>query len=192
MKSIAKKVLIIAFVIVFFVFCSFINYRDISSYDIVSGIAIDYENDMWTVTCEICLPSSSNDFASKAEYVKGSDFTIEKALYQAGLDSTNILYTDSVQLYLISEQAARMPQLNEYLLSSECNLRAVAVTTKGRAADILTKEKESNQRAKSLALADKLKSLGKELNCAKPHVMTFVKGKTDIVIFEDGKANKRS
>ena len=191
MKAVGKSVIAIALVAVFAILCSFIKYHDISSYDMVSGIAIDYENNVWTVTCEICLPSSSDDFASKAEYVKSKSFTLEKALNQAGLESSNMLYTESVQLYLINEEASKQPQLIEFLLSSKCNLRAVAVLVKGKATDVIASEKESNQRAKSLSLADKIKNLSKDFDCDDPHVMTFVKGKTGIVISEEGVLKKR-
>lgn len=186
-----KRILFIVFAIVFIVFSSFVRYNDVSSYDIVSGISFDYDGDLWTVTCEICLPSSSNDFGSQAEYVKGTGFTLADALYNAGLQSSNILYIDSVQLYLVSDTVAQNREIYDYFGSKNANLRAVAVITEGEASKVLGSEKQSNDRAKSLSLADKLKAFCRDNGDPLPHVITLVKSGGSVRINKDGLPERR-
>lgn len=187
-----KKVGIAVLLLLFIIFSSLIRYNDVSKFDIVSGIAIDFDGERWSTVCEVCLPSSTNDFGSRAEYVKGTGFTLADALYNAGLKSTNILFTESSQLYVIGDKALqKSEELERFFTNSEANLRAVAVISKKSAEQILQTEKEANSRAKSLSLAEKLKSFCKENGYDMPYVMNFIKNGGSICISEDGLAERR-
>ncbi len=187
-KGIRITILVVAFIVL----SSFCRFHTVSKYDIVSGISIDYKNGEYNVVCEISMPSSNNDFGSKATYVKGNGFTIAKALENTGLKSQNQLYLDSVQLYLISDKAFENDELKQYLKSENVNLRAVAVLCEGDAADVLYSEKESNERAKSLSLCEKLKSICREQKLPLPHVVTLLKTGGEIYINRDKLAQRRT
>lgn len=182
MKKSYRILLIFVIISLFAILSSFIDYNDLSSYDIVSGISFDYDGENWTVVCEICLPSSNNDFGSSAEYVKAKGLTPKSALKKAGLKSPNLLYTDSVQLYLFNNNAFSNDELKEFFMSEGCNIRAVAICVDGNAADLLFDEKESNQRAKSLSLADKIKNMSKYWSIPMPTVSNYLKNKNQIFI----------
>ena len=187
-----KKIVIVIFILLFIVFSSFINFTDISKYDIVSGIAIDYDGYRWSVVCEVCLPSSSNDFGSSAEYVKGIGFTLSDALYNAGLKSSDILYTESAQLYVINENCMQQgEQLSHFFVGDNANLRAVAIISKQKAEKVLHDEKDSGSRAKSMTLADKLGAFCKENGYDMPHVMNFLKNGGSVIISKDGLPERR-
>ena len=188
-----KKISAVFVLLLFIVFSSFIKYKDISKYDIVSGIALDFDGKKWTVLCEVCLPSSTNDFGSSAEYVKGSDFTLENALYNAGLKSNNVLYIESAQLYIIGEKALqKSDELENFFMRKDSNLRAIVVTSHKNVEEILQQEKEGETRAKSLSLAEKLKSFCKENNYDMPHVMNFLKDGGSVRISNDGLIERRA
>jgi len=187
-----KKIAIIVFILLFVVFSSFISFTDISRYNIVSGIAIDFDGNRWSTVCEVCLPSSSNDFGSRAEYVKGTGFTLADALYNAGLKSSDILYTESAQLYVINESCMqKSEQLYQFFSGNDVNLRAVATLSEQSAEKVLHDEKDSGSRAQSLALADKLGTFCKENGYDMPYVMNFLKNGGSIVISKDGLPERR-
>lgn len=185
-KKYSSRIFIVLLIITFIVFSALVHYKDISRYNIVSGISFDFDGEHFFATCEICLASTTDDFGSKAEYVKGSGFTPSEALYNAGLQSTGTLYTDSVQLYLISKQAAATTEITDFLMSDISNLRAVAVMTEGSASEILNSEKESGTRAKSLSLAEKLKGICRDNGMDIPHVVSYVKTGGEIYVSADG------
>ncbi len=187
-----KKISVGIVLLLFIVLSSFIKYKDISKYDIVSGIAVDFEDDKWTAVCEVCLPSSTNDFGSRAEYVKGTGFTLADALYNAGLKSTNILYTESAQLYVIGENALqKSDELETFFMREDSNLRATVVTSQQNIEKILQKEKEGETRAKSLSLAEKIKAFCKQNGYDMPHVMNFLKDGGSVGISNDGLIERR-
>ncbi len=189
-KSIKPKLYTALFIVTFFVLSFFSHYQTISKYDIVSGVAIDLKNDVYTIVCEVYLPSSDNDFGSKAEYVKGTGFTVEEAFYNANLKSTNRLYMDSVQMYVISDSAFVKNDVKEYFKSEFVNYRAVAVLCEDEAAKILYSEKESSSRAKSLSLSQKIKSFCSEQHLGRPNVISLFKKGGKIYINRDGLIQK--
>ncbi len=180
------KIYVTVLIIAFFVLSFFGNYQTISKYDIVSGLSIDEKNGVYTVVCEISMPSSNNDFGSKAEYVKGTGFTIESAIDNANLKSTNRLYLDSVQLYVISRRAFDKKDVKNYLKSDYTNYRAVAILCDGDASKVIYSEKESTSRAKSLSLSQKIKSFCSEQKLNKPNVITLIKNGGNVHINRDG------
>ena len=139
------------------------SFSEISDYDVVSGIALDYEKGEWIVTCEICMPFEN-----------------------AGRRSANILYTGGNQLYLIGENARGKDQLREYFLKDDINLRAVTVYTRGKAAKIFEHAKEDeNSRAKSLATAKKVSRFCSENHLPSPKVTEYLKGNIVVTISEN-------
>ena len=177
-------------VVTFFALSFFSRYQTISKYDIVSGVSIDVKNSVYTVVCEVSMPSSDNDFGSKAEYVKGIGFTFKSALDNANLKSTNRLYFDSVQLYVVSFEAFSDTQIQNCLKSEFVNFRAVAVLSESDAANVLYSEKESESRAKSLSLSQKLKSFCNEQKLSSPNVISLLKDGGEIYINRDGLVQK--
>lgn len=184
------KIYVTVLIILFFVFSFFSRYHTVSKYDIVSGMSIDEKNGVYTVVCEVSVPSSSNDFGSKAEYVKGTGFTLESAIDNANLKSTNRLYLDSVQLYVISNSAFSNKDIKNYLKSENVNYRAVAVLSENDASDVIYSEKDSKSRAKSLSLSQKLRSFCNEQKLSKPNVITLLKSGGDIFLNRDGLIQK--
>lgn len=162
------------------------SFSEISDYDVVSGIALDYEKGEWTVTCEICMPSADNDFGSSSIYVEGKGESLDSAFEDAGRRSANILYTGGNQLYLIGENARGKDQLREYFLKDDINLRAVTVYTRGKAARIFEHAKEDeNSRAKSLATAKKVSRFCSENHLPSPKVTEYLKGNIVVTISEN-------
>ncbi len=160
------------------------RYFEISDYDIVSGAAIDREQDGWLVTCEICVPSSDNDFGSACTYVEGRGETIEKAFERVNSASAGQLYTGCCQLYVIGP-SAQSERLYEYLLSDSVNLRAVTCLSKGQARDVLKSGKDSeNSRAKSLSVAKKVSRYCADSGKPSPKVTEYVKTGKAVVVSE--------
>lgn len=184
-KSLKIKLYVTILIIAFFVLSFFSRYQTISKYDVVSGMSIDIKNDVYTVVCEVLMPSSDNDFASKSEYVKGTGFTIESAIYNADLKSTNRLYLDSVQLYLVSRDAYSKTEVKNYFKTDSVNYRAVAVQCDGEAYRVLYNESDSTSRAKSLSLSQKIKSFCNEQKLSRPNVVRFIKSGGEIYINRD-------
>ena len=181
-----KNVVICAFFVVTFVVLTlFTSPKDISKYDLVSGIAIDYDQNIYTVTVEICT-ASTDDFLSKTNYVKGKGFTVDEALYKASLKNNNLMFLDSAQLYLIGEKAAKNKALADFLVSDSANVRATCVVTKGAASKVLKSESDSNSRAKSLSLSHKLKEMVNDQNGSVPNVISFLKNDNFVFINKDG------
>lgn len=189
-NSIKTKIYVTFLILSFFVLSFFGRYHTVSKYDIVSGMSIDVKNGVYTVVCEVSMPSSTNDFGSKAEYVKGTGFTVENALDNANLKSTNRLYLESVQLYIISRSAFEKNDIKNYLKSDYVNYRAVAVLSEGDASDVLYSEKDSASRARSLSLSQKLKSFCDEQKLSKPNVTALLKSGGEIYINRDGLMQK--
>jgi len=189
-KSLKTKLYIATLIVAFFVLSFFSRYQTISKNDIVSGTSIDIKNGVYTIVCEVSMPSSDNDFGSKAEYVKGTGFTLKEALYNADLKSTNRLYFESVQLYLVSRDAYSKKDVKEYFESEYVNYRAVAVACEGEASKVLYNEKDSSSRAKSLSLSQKIKSFCKEQRLNRPDVITFMRSGDEIFINRDGLLQK--
>ena len=181
MKKI-NVILLSALILCGVVFASFGDYSEISRYDIVSGIAIDLEKDKWIVTCEICVPSSDNDFASTVTYVTGEGYTLENAFEDASLKSSNDLFTDSTQLYLISKAAQQNNCLFEYLKSDAVNMRAVAVWTDGDAKDVFESDDSENSRAKSLSIANKIKEYCKQNGERAPKITELLKHSDNVFV----------
>ena len=162
------------------------SFSEISDYDVVSGIAVDYEEGSWRVTCEICMPSSDNDFGSSSIYVSGEGDTLESAFENAGRKSANILYTGCNQLYLIGKGARSSRELYEYFLKDDVNLRAVTVYTEGLAGDTLAGEKnDDNSRAKSLTIAKKVVRFCGEQGLPSPKVTEYLKDNFIVTVSED-------
>lgn len=185
-----NKFLVVVVLLCIVIFASFGKYSEISRYDIVSGIAIDLDEDKWIVTCEICVPSSDNDFASSVTYVTGEGYTLDNAFDDAALKSANDLFTDSAQLYLISNTAKDNNCLREYLKGDTVNLRAVAVWTDGIASEVFKTDDSENSRAKSVAIANKIKSYCKDNNEQTPKIIEIIKN-TDNVFVSDQKTPER-
>ena len=94
---------------------------------------------------------------------------------------------------MIGDQALqKSEEFERFFTNSEANLRAVAVISKKSAEQILQTEKEANSRAKSLSLAEKLKSFCKENGYDMPYVMNFIKNGGSIYISADGLAERRA
>ncbi len=190
-----KKIISVAFCVIstlcIIVFATFGEYSEISNYDIVSGIAIDLQDDKWTVTCEICVPSSDNDFASSVTYVTGTGYTLDNAFSNAALKSANELYTDSTGLYLISDTAKGNNCLYEYLKGDTVNLRAVAVWTECPAKDIFKSDDSENERSKSLAIAKKIKTYCRKNNAKTPGIIELLKD-SDYVFVSEQKTPERT
>ena len=162
------------------------SYSTINELDTVSGIAIDYKDDKWRVVCEICTPSSDNDYGSASVYVKGSADTLSGAFDEAGKASANILYTDCVQLYLVGEGARGKQELLNYFLQDNVNLRAVTANASPEAAIALCGEADSeNSRAKSMSIAKKVKRYCSENGLPSPRVTQYLKGKAGVGITKD-------
>ncbi len=189
-NSIKTKFFVTFLILTFFALSFFSRYQTVSKYDIVSGMSIDEKNGVYTIVCEVSMPSSNNDFGSKVEYVKGTGFTVESALDNANLKSTNRLYFDSVQLYVISHTAFEKNDIKNYFKSDYINYRAVAVLSEGDASNVLYSEKDSTSRAKSLSLSQKLKSFCNEQKLSRPSVITLLKSGGEIYINRDGLMQK--
>lgn len=188
--KIKTGILSVVLLVTFVICLSLCQSHDISKYDIVSGLALDFDGQSYTLTAEICT-ADADGFISKTEYVKGKGFTVEKALNNLSLRTNNILFTDSVQLYVISQNIIQNESVVNYLKSEFVNLRAVAITCQGNASDVLKSETDSNTRAKSLSLSHKLKTICAQNNKQYPNIIELLKNKSAVFINRDNLAEMR-
>lgn len=159
------------------------SFYEIADYDIVSGVAVDRTGEEWLVTCEICTPSPDGDFGSHCDYVEGRGATLEQAFSEARRASANLLYTAAVQLYIIAPELCKNEELYAYFLDSSVNHRAVAVFAQGRAAKVFSQDADSdNTRARSLAIAKKVRRSCREEHLPLPRVTEYLKGGTLLTV----------
>lgn len=179
------KVVLPAAILLLIVFVCMGSYSEISDYDIVSGMAIDRTDSGWSVVCEICVPSSDNDFGSSGSYISGSGESIAKALDNAGAKSSNVLYTGCNQLIVIGARAAGEKELYDYLKTDNVNLRAVTVIASGSAQEVLESDAEvenANVRADSLSVAKKIRRFCSENSKPLPRVSEYLRTGTAVKV----------
>ncbi len=189
--KIFKLALGIMISLAFVIFCSFVDFTEISDYDIITGIAIDRENDEWIVTCEMISPSTNNDFGSSAIYIKGKGYTLYNALEDTSLKSPSTMYTDSVQLYLISNNVFSDNCVRQYFLDTNVNLRAFVLSVDGKAFDVLNSEENDSKRAKCISIADKVRNYCEAENSTFPDITDYLKGGTGIVLNNENTPQRR-
>ena len=182
MRTINFTILIIILVSVL-ILSPFSTFTEISEHSIVSGVAIDKESDEWLVTCEISVPSSSNDFASEARYVNGKGYTLYSALEDCALKTPEIIYTEAVQIYLINEKINKDNCIYQYFRDGNVNLRAIAVSTKGKASDLFSDDE--NKGVKSVKIAEKIKNYCNDNKIEMPDITAFLQDKKEILISDE-------
>lgn len=181
--NIAISVLLLILILVL---CFFVPTREFSEYDIVSGVAIDIQNEKWLVTCEICMPSKEDDFGSKSVYVKGEGYTLDEAFYNASLACANTMYTDSVRIYIISDAAKDRSDIAEWFASNPVNMRAVTVYTSAVAHSLLNVDDTENNRTKSIAIDKKIQNYCFEIKKPVPEVKEFLKNSLSVKLSASG------
>jgi hypothetical protein len=97
---------------------------------------------------------------------------------------------ESVQLYLVSRDAFSKKDVKEFFISEFVNYRAVAIGCEGEASKVLYNESDSQSRAKSLSLSQKIKKFCNDQHLNRPGVITFIKTGGEVFINRDGLMQK--
>lgn len=171
------------------IFSPFSTFTEISEHSIVSGIAIDKEKDEWIVTCEISVPSSSNDFASEARYIEGKGYTLYSALEDCALKTPDIIYTDTVQVYLINENIIEDNCIFQYFCEGNVNLRAIAVSTEGSASKVFSDGEDKSLR--SVKIVDKIRHYCDNNKITIPDITSYLQGGRGVLISKEKTPERR-
>lgn len=97
------------------------DYQELNNRAIVSGIAIDYENEKYIVNYEILnnkKSTGSNDQSSKAYLVEGTGDTIVEAFQDVGDKISKEAYLSHLKVLVLNEPAAKekMSSIVDYML----------------------------------------------------------------------------
>ena len=138
-----KKLLFILLIPLFLGGCY--DYQELNDLAIISGIAIDYEDD-YEVTFEVL--ESQKESNEKASYVKATGKTISEAFAKASLKIHKEVYFAHVKVILFSEKIAKdyMQDVTDYILR-EPNIRNIfypLIVLDGKASLILENKNEAS------------------------------------------------
>lgn len=138
-----KKLLFILLIPLFLGGCY--DYQELNDLAIISGIAIDYEDD-YEVTFEVL--ESQKESNEKASYVKATGKTISDAFAKASLKIHKEVYFAHVKVILFSEEIAKnyMQDVTDYILR-EPNIRNIfypLIVLDGKASLILENKNEAS------------------------------------------------
>lgn len=138
-----KKLLFILLIPLFLGGCY--DYQELNDLAIISGIAIDYEDD-YEVTFEVL--ESQKESNEKASYVKATGKTISEAFAKASLKIHKEVYFAHVKVILFSEEIAKnyMQDVTDYILR-EPNIRNIfypLIVLDGKASLILENKNEAS------------------------------------------------
>ena len=138
-----KKLLFILLIPLFVGGCY--DYQELNDLAIISGIAIDYEDD-YEVTFEVL--ESQKESNEKASYVKATGKTISEAFAKASLKIHKEVYFAHVKVILFSEKIAKdyMQDVTDYILR-EPNIRNIfypLIVLDGKASLILENKNEAS------------------------------------------------
>lgn len=138
-----KKIIFILLIPLFLGGCY--DYQELNDLAIISGIAIDYEDD-YEVTFEVL--ESQKESNEKASYVKATGKTISEAFAKASLKIHKEVYFAHVKVILFSEEIAKnyMQDVTDYILR-EPNIRNIfypLIVLDGKASLILENKNEAS------------------------------------------------
>lgn len=138
-----KKIIFILLITLFLGGCY--DYQELNDLAIISGIAIDYEDD-YEVTFEVL--ESQKESNEKASYVKATGKTISEAFAKASLKIHKEVYFAHVKVILFSEEIAKnyMQDVTDYILR-EPNIRNIfypLIVLDGKASLILENKNEAS------------------------------------------------
>lgn len=138
-----RKLLFILLISLFLGGCY--DYQELNDLAIISGIAIDYEDD-YEVTFEVL--ESQKESNEKASYVKATGKTISEAFANANLKIHKEGYFAHVKVILFSEEIAKnyMQDVTDYILR-EPNIRKIfypLIVLDGKASVILENNNEAS------------------------------------------------
>lgn len=138
-----KKIIFILLITLFLGGCY--DYQELNDLAIISGIAIDYEDD-YEVTFEVL--ESQKESNEKASYVKATGKTISEAFANASLKIHKEVYFAHVKVILFSEEIAKnyMQDVTDYILR-EPNIRNIfypLIVLDGKASLILENKNEAS------------------------------------------------
>ena len=138
-----KKIFFILLIPLFLGGCY--DYQELNDLAIISGIAIDYEDD-YEVTFEVL--ESQKESNEKASYVKATGKTISEAFAKASLKIHKEVYFAHVKVILFSEEIAKnyMQDVTDYILR-EPNIRNIfypLIVLDGKASLILENKNEAS------------------------------------------------
>ena len=138
-----KKILFILLITLFLGGCY--DYQELNDLAIISGIAIDYEND-YEVTFEVLDSQKEED--EKAFYIKANGNTISEAFANASLKIHKEAYFAHIKVILFSEEIAEshMQDVTDYILR-EPNIRNIfypLIVLDSKASLVLENENESS------------------------------------------------
>lgn len=116
-----KKIIILLFFI--FLSCSCCDYKELNNLAIVSGIAIDFDNEKnnFKITFEVLNDDEASDNSkndNRAYYVSGSGKTVTEAFNSTNLEISKILYLNHVKIMIMSEEIAtkKSNQIIDYFI----------------------------------------------------------------------------
>lgn len=115
-----KKLLLLLFLPFLITGC--FDYNELNDLAIVSGVAIDYEDEEYTVTFEIISTKKEGETsgATSTYNVTAKGKTITEAFANNGNNMDKIPYYDHIEIVLISEDIAKnhLKEVSEYLIRS--------------------------------------------------------------------------
>ncbi len=132
----------IAFLIAFILmFALGVEITPLSERAIVAGLALDYENGKYLVSCQILLPSSDDSKSSGLIVSSAEGATIGEALERISTESSMLIAMSHCNLVLLGENIIKdraYTSLDYMIRNAYLSENALLLTTEGLAKDILS------------------------------------------------------
>ncbi len=132
----------IAFLIAFILmFALGVEITPLSERAIVAGLALDYENGEYLVSCQILLPSSDDSKSSGIVVSSASGATIGEALERVSAESSMLIAMSHCNLVLLGEGIIKdkaYTSLDYMIRNAYLSENALLLTTEGLAKDVLS------------------------------------------------------
>lgn len=160
---------------------------EISEIDAVTAVYVDYKDEKINVLCEILTPTKETSIQNESKFVKGIGFTLSEAFADAAQKSDKKLYTDTIQIYVVSKTAYYSNAVREYFVFENCNMRAAIVCTEKEALSFAQDGKR-----KGNVYLKKIQDYCYVNKTPVPEITEYLKNESPVLLNEYGSPERRS
>lgn len=160
---------------------------EISEIDALTAVYVDSDGEKLNVLCEILEPLEESKTQSKTKIVKGTGFTLKEAFEDAFEKTDKKLYTDTVQLFVVSESVYKENKMREYFISQSVNMRAAIVYSKN---DVFSLA--DNEQPKGDIYLKKIQDYCYKNKTPVPEILEYLKNEPPIMLNENGSPERRN
>ncbi len=158
-----KLIILISFI---FLLSGCYDYNELNDLAIITGVGIDYEDNMYKVTFEIFSTKKTGETsgATSAYTVSAKGKTLTEAFMNNGNNMDKVAYYDHVEIVLVSEEIAKshLEDVSEYIVrASNFRNEVYLVVAKDVEAEDILKASSKEKPVASIFIGDLLKQSSK-------------------------------